>query len=83
MKVVQRKKKKPTSLLILAELREKMSLKKAYTADALAEMCGKKVPAMRRYLRVLEGLSFLIVQKRGKIKYYATPEAVSQSQKKQ
>jgi len=73
----KRRRKKPSSLIILAELREKMSLEKAYSAERLAEMCEKSVPAMRRYLRTLEALNFLIVQKKGKVKYYALPEALS------
>jgi len=78
---LKRKKKKPTSLIVLAELREKMSLKKAYTLKRLAELCGKSVPAMRRYVIVLERLGFLISQKKGRIKFYCLPEAMSSDER--
>lgn len=72
----KKKKKKIGCLLVLAELREKMPPYKAWTAAKIANELHKSVPAMRRYLRVLEDIGFLIVKKRGKVKYYTTPEAV-------
>jgi len=71
-----RRRKVPGFMKVYWELKKKMSLDHAYTAEAISEMIGKRLENTRRYLRILVELNFLVVEKDGKQKYYALWEAV-------